>query len=198
LRRIDQIAQALRRIDRRTGCSHLIRQVAIRGCDEWPDLLLRARSRPEPLEPKSGTQLLAATTLPVESRSRIDSLLRVITALDFEIDTFARAGHPGGCAPIPATSIQAIPGVGPLLGAVFVAEIGDIARFTRPQQLACWAGLTGACFRDDNRLSVQSLVEELEVPDSIRQASGYCTAFRSCAVRSGRRRLKVTGCRHTP
>jgi transposase len=32
--------------------------------------------------------------------------------------------------------------VGPLLGAVFVAEIGDIGRFTRPQQLAAWAGLT--------------------------------------------------------
>jgi len=32
--------------------------------------------------------------------------------------------------------------VEPLLGAVFVAEIGDITRFSRPQQLASWAGLT--------------------------------------------------------
>ena len=37
--------------------------------------------------------MLAAARLPVESRSRVDSLLRVITALDFEIDTFARLGH---------------------------------------------------------------------------------------------------------
>lgn len=36
-----------------------------------------------------GQQLLAATELAVVSRSRIDSLLRVINALDFEIDTFA-------------------------------------------------------------------------------------------------------------
>ena len=55
--------------------------------------------------------------------------------------------HPGwspaGCAPTPATSaIQAIPGVGPVLAAVFVAEIGDITRFARPEQLASWAGLT--------------------------------------------------------
>jgi transposase len=28
------------------------------------------------------------------------------------------------------------------LGTVFVAEIGDISRFTRPQQLASWAVLT--------------------------------------------------------
>src|SRR5882757_4234036 len=37
-----------------------------------------------------GQQLLADTALAVESRSRVDSLLRVITTLDFEIDTFAR------------------------------------------------------------------------------------------------------------
>jgi transposase len=39
-------------------------------------------------------------------------------------------------------TIQQIPGVGPTLAAVFVAEIGDITRFHRPQQLASWAGLT--------------------------------------------------------
>ena len=33
-------------------------------------------------------------------------------------------------------------GVGPILAAVFVAEIGDIGRFSKPQQLASWAGLT--------------------------------------------------------
>jgi len=85
---------------------------------------------------------LATTLLAVESRSRVDSLLRIIEALDFEIDLYARliAGRlrtdPGYHA------IQTIPGVGPLLGAVFVAEIGDISRFQRPEQLASWAGLT--------------------------------------------------------
>ena len=89
-----------------------------------------------------GQQLLAATRLSVESRSRVDSLQRLITALDFEIDTVTRlvAGRlrtdPGYHA------IQALPGVGPVLAAVFVAEIGDIARFAKPAQLACWAGLT--------------------------------------------------------
>ncbi|MGD9530648.1 MAG: transposase, partial [Pseudonocardia sp.] len=58
------------------------------------------------------------------------------------IDTFARlvAGrlraHPGYRA------IQTIPGIGPILAAVFVAEIGDIGRFPGPAQLASWAGLT--------------------------------------------------------
>jgi transposase len=89
-----------------------------------------------------GQHLLATTRLAVESRSRVDSLLRLIAGLDFEIDTFARlvAGRlredPG------YRVIQQIPGVGPVLAAVFVAEIGDIGRFRRPAQLACWAGLT--------------------------------------------------------
>src|SRR5262245_45517916 len=89
-----------------------------------------------------GHELLATTRVAVESRSRVDSLLRVITALDFEIDTYAKlvAGRlrtdPGYQA------IQVIPGVGPILAAVFVAEIGDITRFHRPAQLASWAGLT--------------------------------------------------------
>jgi transposase len=90
----------------------------------------------------AGQQLLATARLAVESRSRVDSLLRLIAALDFEIDTFNRlvAGRlrtdPGYRA------IQQLPGVGPVLAAVFVAEIGDITRFGRPQQLASWAGLT--------------------------------------------------------
>jgi transposase len=89
-----------------------------------------------------GQQLLASVRLSPESRARIDSALRLITSLDFEVELFGKlvAGRlrtdPG------YTAIQAIPGVGPVLAAVFVAEIGDIARFRRPEQLASWAGLT--------------------------------------------------------
>jgi transposase len=89
-----------------------------------------------------GQHLLATTRLTPESRARVDSLRRLITALEFEIDIYAKlvAGRlrtdPGYRA------IQAIPGVGPVLAAVFVAEIGDVARFSRPAQLASWAGLT--------------------------------------------------------
>jgi transposase len=89
-----------------------------------------------------GRQLLAATALATESRSRVESLLRVITALDFEIDLYARLVNGRLRADPGYAAIQQIPGVGPLLGAVFVAEIGDITRFGRPEQLASWAGLT--------------------------------------------------------
>ena len=32
--------------------------------------------------------------------------------------------------------------MGKILAAVFVAEIGDVSRFERPEQLASWAGMT--------------------------------------------------------
>src|ERR1035437_3876998 len=40
------------------------------------------------------------------------------------------------------TVVQKIPGIGPTLGAVLVAEIGDITRFASASKLTCWAGLT--------------------------------------------------------
>ena len=40
------------------------------------------------------------------------------------------------------TAVQTIPGIGPILGAVFVAEIGDVTGSPGAEQLTCWAGLT--------------------------------------------------------
>ena len=39
-------------------------------------------------------------------------------------------------------AIQQVPGIGPVLAAVFVAEIGDVQRFTSPAHLCSWLGLT--------------------------------------------------------
>jgi transposase len=46
-------------------------------------------------------------------------------------------------------AIQALPGIGPVLAAVIVAEIGDIRRFRRPGQLCSWAGLTPRHYESD-------------------------------------------------
>src|SRR3954467_2779687 len=81
----------------------------------------------------SGRQLLAATRLSVESRSRVDSLTRLITALDFEIDLYTKLVG-GRLRTDPGyRAIQQIPGVGPVLGAVFVAEIGDVTASPDPR-----------------------------------------------------------------
>ena len=80
--------------------------------------------------------------LPGPYLARVRSLRRVIEDLDFEIDLFAGilrgrlARDPGYLA------VQQIPGIGPVLAAVLVAEVGDVTRFRGAAQLACWAGLT--------------------------------------------------------
>jgi transposase len=90
----------------------------------------------------TGRRRLAAAPLDTAYRLRVNALLRLIDALDFEIQAVAGplrvalAGHPG------FTAVQQIPGVGPVLAAVFVAEIGDVHRFTSAAHLASWAGLT--------------------------------------------------------
>jgi transposase len=89
-----------------------------------------------------GQALLDRVALRPPCRARIDSARRVIECLSGEVEVFTTLagdrlrGHPGYVA------IQTIPGVGPILAAVFVAEIGDVHRFGRAAQLASWAGLT--------------------------------------------------------
>jgi transposase len=90
----------------------------------------------------AGSKLLADAGLTPPYSARVDALRRLIGALDFEIQvadhlTRVRLGKDPGYL-----AIQAIPGVGPVLAAVLIAEIGDVHRFNRPEQLCCWAGLT--------------------------------------------------------
>jgi transposase len=50
-------------------------------------------------------------------------------------------------------AIQALPGIGPVLAAVIVAEIGDITRFATPARLCSWAGLTPRHRESDTKVS---------------------------------------------
>ena len=89
-----------------------------------------------------GRQRLAKVPLGAAYVQRVISLLELIDALDAHETRFSvmvadkLVGHAGYQA------IQQLPGVGPILGAVFVAEIGDVHRFADPARLCSWAGLT--------------------------------------------------------
>jgi transposase len=89
-----------------------------------------------------GTELLDGLDLPAPYAARIASLRRLIDDLEFEIDLFAGIVR-GRMAREPGyTAVQNIPGIGPTLAAVFLAEIGDVTRFASAPKLTCWAGLT--------------------------------------------------------
>lgn len=122
-----------------------------------------------------GTALLDRLALPGPYAARIASLRRVMDAVDFEIDLFAGLVR-GRLARDPGyTAVQTIPGIGPVLGAVLVAEIGDVTRFARPEQLTCWAGLTpkhhesdthvhrGRITKQGSRLVRWAVVESVQV-----------------------------------
>jgi transposase len=89
-----------------------------------------------------GTAQLDALKFSEAYMARLDSLRDLIDVDNREIaDLDRRIPKMFACQP-GYRAIQAIHGVGPFLAAVFVAEIGDVTRFSSPQRLASWAGLT--------------------------------------------------------
>lgn len=100
----------------------------------------------------------------------MNSQLRLIASLDFEVELFAKLRrqpaphHPGYQA------IEVVPGIGPVLAAVFVAEVGDVGRFPGPPQLASWAGLTPLHRESDTTVHRGRITE---------QAPDWCAGRRS-------------------
>ena len=75
-------------------------------------------------------------------RVRVESLRDLIESVNREIATLETQSAPYFAGDLGYHAVQAIPGVGPVLAAIFVAEIGDISRFTSARHLCSWAGLT--------------------------------------------------------
>lgn len=141
-----------------------------------------------------GTVLLEKASLDEVYRIRVESLRDLIEVHSREIAMLDRlihrrlVGHPG------YEAIQAIPGVGKTLAAVFVAEIGDVGRFERPEQLASWAGMTprhhesdttvrrGKITKQGSRLVRWAAVEAAKVP---RSNSWLKSDYRRIAARRG-------------
>jgi transposase len=141
-----------------------------------------------------GTKLLNDLALDDVYLIRVESLRDLIALHGREIAMLDRAiaarleGDKG------YEAIQAIPGVGKVLAAIFVAEIGDVSRFARPEQLASWAGMTprhhesdttvrrGHITKQGSRLVRWAAVEAAKVP---RSGSWLKSDYRRIAARRG-------------
>jgi transposase len=130
----------------------------------------------------AGQHLLDELRLDAAYNARVVSLRRLIDALTFEIDIVARriaAGlsqHPGYQA------VQTIDGVGPILAAIFVAEIGDVTRFPGPEQLCSWAGMTPEHRESDTKVHRGRITKQGNrlvrwAAAGIRQSRGLCLAW---------------------
>jgi transposase len=73
---------------------------------------------------------------------KVASLRCLLDAYDTEINWATRDLAPWLDGDVGYHAIQEIVGVGPVLASVFVAEIGDVTRFSSPDALSSWAGLT--------------------------------------------------------
>jgi transposase len=108
----------------------------------------------------TGNRLLDHLELAPAFAMRVRSLRDLIGFYDTEVARFekacdtALAGHRGFQA------IQAIYGVGRVLGTVFVAEIGDVHRFAGPRQLTSWAGLTPRHHESDTTVRRGSITKQ--------------------------------------
>ena len=97
----------------------------------------------------AGQALLDACPLAGAYGVRVESLRDLIEVVDREIAMLQGRIDTWLADDAAYHSIQAIPGVGPVLGAIFVAEIGDVSRFATARHLASWAGLTPSHHESD-------------------------------------------------
>ena len=90
----------------------------------------------------AGPKWLDALELPEPYTVRVESLRDLVEIYEREVDMLERRIHRLLKDDAGYRAIQAIDGVGPILAAVFVAEIGDVTRFASAEALCSWAGLT--------------------------------------------------------
>jgi transposase len=85
--------------------------------------------------------VLDTLELPPRAAATVASLRRVLTIVRTEITAVEHDVHHVAAADPIVSRLQQIPGIGPVLGLMIRAEIGDLRRFPTPGHLASYAGL---------------------------------------------------------
>jgi transposase len=86
-------------------------------------------------------ELLAERGVPEVWRESIAELLELAAEMDARIDPLDRELAPLARADERASLLASMPGIGPLIGLTFAAEIGEVSRFASPAKLIGYAGL---------------------------------------------------------
>jgi transposase len=107
-----------------------------------------------------GRTQLGRLALDPPYRARVDSLLRLIEAFDFEVDTVSSRLQAQLAGEAGYQALLALPGVGPVLAGIFVAEIGQVHRFPTARHLCSWAGLTPRHHESDTTVRRGSITKQ--------------------------------------
>jgi len=90
----------------------------------------------------SGSAQLDSLDLPAAYNLRMESLRGLLEIYDREIAMLDGHIHRELKDDVGYRALLKLPGVGKVIAAIFVAEIGDITRFDNPKKLCSWAGIT--------------------------------------------------------
>jgi transposase len=102
-------------------------------------------------------ELLESRGVPEVWRASIGELLELAEEMDRRIIPLDRELAPLARADERARLLATMPGIGPLLGLTFAAEIGDVARFPGPGKLIGYAGLAPRVSQSGERSATGAL-----------------------------------------
>jgi transposase len=102
-------------------------------------------------------ELLECRGVPAVWRASIVELLELAEEMDRRIDPVDRELRPLAHEDERVKLLQTIPGVGPLLGLTFAAEIGEVSRFSSPRKLVGYAGLAPRISQSGERSAIGAL-----------------------------------------
>ncbi len=108
----------------------------------------------------AGQAALDAMPLGQAYTIRMESLRDLMEAYDAQVSMLESEIHRQLKDHAGYRAIQAIDGVGRVFGAIFVAEIGDISRFSGPEKLCSWAGLTPRHRESDTTIHRGSITKQ--------------------------------------
>ncbi|MGO8871162.1 MAG: IS110 family transposase [Acidimicrobiales bacterium] len=149
---------------------------------------------------ESGTAQFDALELPDAFDHRLAVLRDLVHNYDEEIARFDRTIH-SMCKDDPGyNAVQAIYGVGKVMAAVFVAEIGEVNRFDSPQALCSWAGLTPLHRESDGKVHRGRITKQgsrlvrwaaIEAVACYHGGDAFTEKFHANAERRGKTRANV-------
>ena len=135
---------------------------------------------------------------------RVESLRDLLEIFDREITMVEREIHRCLKDHRGYRAVQALNGVGPIMAAIFVAEIGDVTRFPTARHLCSWAGMTPKLHESDTkshkgRITKQgsTIVRWAAVEAVVRYHGGepIAPAYRRIAERRGKNIARVAAAR---
>ena len=143
-----------------------------------------------------GRAWLASLDLPAVSRELVEDDLALIGALETVIDRLDWEIRQRGRSDPRVKVLTQLPGVGPFIALVILAEVGDVSRFGSARKLASWAGLTPTVRGSDRvahygHISKQGSVllrwALCEAAQTAKRSPQFAASFQAIAQRRGKK-----------